>query len=147
MHFPDTKSDAQTRAIAPAAYAVTSQQPKSEKTAYVFPSDDGQSHYKQVPDVIARLCQSAQLKEVTAHTLRHTFGRVAGDLGVSELTIAMMLGHGKRNVTQGYIHIDEGLWIAIESFAAKIAELLDGQAESVRVPRLTADKKLKDSVY
>ncbi len=146
VHFPDTKSDAQTRAIAPAAYAVAAQQPKSETNLYVFPSDDGRSHYKQVPDVIARLCQLAQLKDVTAHTLRHTFGSVAGDLGFSELTIAMMLGHGKRNVTQGYIHIDEGLWIAIEATAAKIAELLDGQADSIRVPRLVPDRKLKECV-
>ena len=58
----------------------------------------------------------------------------------------MMLGHGKRNVTQGYIHIDEGLWIAIEATAAKIAELLDGDADSIRVPRLTSDRKLVHGV-
>ena len=71
---------------------------------YVFPSDYGNSHYKQVPDVLVRLCVAARIEGVTAHTLCHTFGSIAGDMGYSELTIAALLGHGKRGVTQGYIH-------------------------------------------
>ena len=134
--FPDTKSDAQNRAIGPAAHAVIAAQTPVADNPYLFPSDDGRSHYKQVPDVIARLCHRARIEGVSAHTLRHTFGSVAGDLGFSEFTIAMMLGHGKRNVTQGYIHIDEALWHAIETTSAKIADLLDGKTDRIRAPRL-----------
>ena len=54
-----------------------------------------------------RLCRAVGLENVTPHTLRHTFGSVAGDLGHSELTIAALLGHKARTVTQGYVHIDE----------------------------------------
>jgi len=41
----------------------------------------------------------AKLKDVTPHILRHTFASVAGDLGFSELTIAGLLGHSARRVT------------------------------------------------
>ena len=73
----------------------------------------------------------ARLQNVTTHTLRHTFGSVAGDLAYSEPVIAAMLGHGKRGVTQGYIHIDDGLRMAIECTSSEIEELPDGKASSV----------------
>ena len=97
----------------------------------MFPAALTDSHYSQGPDVILRIVKRAQLEAVTAHVLRHTFGSVAGDLGFSELTIKGMLGHGKRGVTQGYIHIDEGLRLAIECTANKIADLLDGRSTTV----------------
>ena len=51
--------------------------------------------------------KKARLADITPHTLRHTFASLAGDLGFSELTIAALLGHSARGVTQRYIHIDE----------------------------------------
>ncbi|TZG25714.1 tyrosine-type recombinase/integrase [Sphingomonas montanisoli] len=132
VHFPDTKSGAQDRPIGKLALAVIEAQPEIASCPYVFPSDSGDSHYKQVPDVLQRLCISAKIEGVTAHTLRHTFGSVAGDLGYTELTIAALLGHGKRGVTQGYIHIEEALREAVDRVSAKIADLLDGRANSVR---------------
>jgi integrase len=129
--FPDTKSDAQRRAIGRLASELISAQPEKAGSPYVFPADLSDSHYKQGPDVILRICRQAKIEGVTAHTLRHTFGSVAGDLGFSELTIAAMLGHGKRGVTQGYVHIDEGLRLAIERTSNKIAELLDGGSTTI----------------
>lgn len=129
--FPDTKSDAQRRAIGLVAEEVLLRQPLVKDNIYVFPADSGRSYYKQGPDVVLRICKMAQLEDVTTHTLRHTFGSVAGDLGYSELVIASMLGHGKRGVTQGYIHIDDGLRMAIECTSSKIEELLDGKATTV----------------
>jgi integrase len=129
--FPDTKSDGQVRAIGSAARAVVRQQARIAGCPYVFPSDYGDSHYKQVPDLVERLRRLARLEDVTPHVFRHTFGSVAGDLGYSELTIAAMLGHGKRGVTQGYIHIDELLRSAIETVSQRIADLLDGKRETV----------------
>ena len=61
---------------------------------------------------------------------RHTFGSVAGDLGFSELTIAALLGHAARGVTQGYVHIDDALKLAASRTCEEIAGLLAGQ-ESV----------------
>ena len=66
------------------------------------------------------------------HTLRHTFASVAGDLGVSELTIAALLGHSARGVTQRYIHIDEALMMTSDKVADEMADLLDGRAPTPR---------------
>lgn len=70
----------------------------------------------------------AGLADVTPHTMRHTFASVAGDLGFSELTIAALLGHAARGVTQRYVHIDEALRLAADKVAGEIATILDGGA-------------------
>lgn len=82
--------------------------------------------------MLVRLCVAARIEGVTAHTFRHTFGSIAGDMSYSELTIAALLGHGKRGVTQGYIHIEEGLREAADRVSEMIADLLDGRARSAR---------------
>jgi len=51
---------------------------------------------------------------------------VAGDLSFSELTIAGLIGHSARGVTQGYVHLDGALVVAADRVAAEIARLLDG---------------------
>ena len=57
---------------------------------------------------------------------------MAGELGYSELTIAALLGHGKRGVPQSYIHIDEWLRLAVERVSTRIADLLDGKISTVQ---------------
>ena len=74
----------------------------------------------------------AKLEDVTPHTLRHTFASVAAELGFSELTIAALLGHAARGVTQRYIHIDEALMMTSDKVAQEIADLLDGRAPAPR---------------
>ena len=74
----------------------------------------------------------AKLDDVTPHTLRHTFASVAAELGFSELTIAALLGHAARGVTQRYIHIDEALMMTSDKVASEIADMLDGRAPAPR---------------
>lgn len=125
--FPDTKSGGQVRVIGASALKLLRSQPKVVDNRFFFPSDRTDSHYKQVPDMVARLCHIARLDGVTPHVFRHTFASVAGDLGYSELTIAALLGHGKRGVTQGYIHIDDLLQSAADATSERIASLLHDQ--------------------
>lgn len=74
---------------------------------------------------LERLCAMVGITDVTPHTLRHTFGSVAGDLGFSALTIAALLGHAAQSVTQGYVHIDEALRLAVTRISDTIAGLLE----------------------
>lgn len=127
VHFPDTKSDGQVRAIGPSAAQLAASQPIRKDCSYVFPADVGEGHYTAAKGCLARLCAAAKIENVTPHTLRHTFGSVAGDLGFSELTIAALLGHAARGVTQGYVHIDEALKLAAARACDEIASLLDGR--------------------
>jgi integrase len=82
--------------------------------------------------VLNRVCTKAKLIDVTPHVLRHTFASVAGDLGFSELTIAGLLGHSARGVTQGYVHLDSALVVAADRVSVRIAELLGDVASGKR---------------
>jgi len=47
---------------------------------------------------------------------RHTFASLAAELGFSELTIAGLLGHTARGVTQRYVHLDEALIVVADRY-------------------------------
>ncbi len=143
VRFPDTKSGAQVRVIGQAAMDLIAAQPARAGSAYVFPADWGDGHFTAVVGTLDRLCADAKLDDVTPHVLRHTFASVAGDLGFSELTIAALLGHTARGVTQRYVHIDEAVRMAADRVAGEIARLLNelpptqrrtrpGQGEAMR---------------
>jgi integrase len=128
VRFPDTKSGAQIRVIGGAAVRLIAAQPVRKTSGYVFPADKGDGHFIGVVAVLDRVCAAARLIDVTPHTLRHTFASIAGELGFSELTIAALLGHAARGVTQRYVHIDEALRMAADRIAGEIASLLgDGR--------------------
>jgi integrase len=91
------------------------------------------------------VCVEAGLKDVTPHVLRHTFASVAGDLGFSELTIAGLLGHSARGVTQGYVHLDTALVVAADRVSAEIAKLLDG-VEATKALKKLAQKRAATAV-
>ncbi len=131
IRFPDTKSGAQIRVIGQAAIDLLLDQPKT-KSPFFFPADWGEGHFIGVVRVLDRVCQKAGLADVTPHTLRHTFASLAGDLGFSELTIAALLGHSARGVTQRYVHIDEALRMTADRVADEMADLLDGRATPTR---------------
>lgn len=134
IRFPDTKSGAQLRIIGQAACDLIQSRAAHKGSPYVFAADWGDGHFIGVVRVLDRVCARAELDAVTPHVLRHTFASVAGDLGFSELTIAAMLGHAARGVTQRYVHIDEALRVAADRVAGEIAKLLDGRTTKLTHP-------------
>ncbi|MFG1304825.1 site-specific integrase [Xanthobacter autotrophicus] len=131
IRFPDTKSGAQTRVIGRAAVDLLLAQPQAG-SRFFFPTDWGEGHFAGIVRVLNRVCARARLEDVTPHTLRHTFASAAGDRGFSELTIAALLGHASRGVTQRYIHIDEALRLAADRVADEMADILDGKVAATR---------------
>lgn len=125
--YPDTKGGAQVRVIGRAALDVIRSQPALSDSPNVFPSDGGQSHFIAADGVLGRICRRLGFNDVTAHTLRHTFASMAGELGYSELTIAAMLGHAAGTVTGRYVHIDEAIKAAAERVSAEIVALIDAK--------------------
>jgi len=142
IRFPDTKSGAHTRVIGRAAVDLLLAQPQA-RSRFFFPADWGEGHFVGIVRVLDRVCAMARLEDVTPHTLRHTFASVAGDLGFSELTIAALLGHAARGVTQRYIHIDEALRLAADRVADEMADILDGKVAAARPSRRGA-RQLRD---
>jgi integrase len=134
IRFPDSKSGAQIRVIGRKAVDLLLAQPQT-KSSFFFPADWGNGHFIGVVRVLDRICERAKLADVTPHTLRHTFASLAGDLGFSELTIAALLGHASRGVTQRYIHIDEALRMAADRIAQEMTDILDGSSCETCGPR------------
>ncbi|SEE39964.1 Site-specific recombinase XerD [Rhizobiales bacterium GAS191] len=126
--FPDTKSGAQIRVLGEIAADCIEAQLARDDSPFVFPADWGDGHFIGIVRVLDRVCAKAELEGVTPHVLRHTFASVAGHLGFSELTIAGLLGHTARGVTQGYVHLDAALIVAANQVAGRIASLLDGES-------------------
>lgn len=133
--FPDTKGGAQIRAIGPAAVRVLEGQAEIAGNPHFFPSSIGDGSFTAASECLKRVCSLVGIQGVTPHTLRHTFGSVAGDLGFSELTIRAMLGHASQNVTQDYVHVDEALKLAVLRTSEEVARLLSigaAKAEAMR---------------
>ena len=86
----------------------------------------GDGSYTAAKACLRRLCAMVAIENVIPHTLRHTFASIAGELGFSELVIAAMLGHSAQSVTQGHVHVDDALKVAVARTCDEIAGLLDG---------------------
>jgi len=125
IKFPDTKTGKQTRIIGQAASQEIKLQLKRSRSNYVFPADFGDGYFVGLPRVLGRVLSRARIEGVSLHTLRHTYASLAAEMGFTELTIAGLLGHASRGVTQRYIHIDEALVLAADKVSARMLLLLD----------------------
>jgi integrase len=75
-----------------------------------------------------RIVAHAKLKNVTLHTLRHSFATTANTLGCSEPTIAAMLGHSRGTMTSRYVHVvDDTLLAAADRVSSAIARAMAGE--------------------
>jgi integrase len=73
--------------------------------------------------VWAKIAKRANLDaDITPHTMRHSFASVAADLGYSELTIAVLLGHKKASITSRYTHHADAVLLAAADAVAKHIE-------------------------
>lgn len=122
--LPDTKTGQQVRIIGQAAIDLLLAQPTRADSLFVFPADWGDGHFIGVVRVLDRICDRAKLEDVTPHVLRHTFASIGAELGFTELTIAGLLGHASRGVTQRYIHLDGALVLAADRIAAEISQMM-----------------------
>jgi len=135
IRFEDTKTGPQLRTIGNTAARFLEAQPHqkndaSETVPWVFPAYRGNGHFIGLRRVLDRLCDKVGLKDVTIHTLRHTFAATAAELGFSELTIAGMLGHKVSGITARYAHVpDRALLIAADQVSARIMAALEGKKE------------------
>jgi integrase len=132
VRFPETKTGAQVRPIGEGALQIIAKQPVVGDSTFVFPGEAGNDHFVGIARVLARLSIAAKLDPITPHVLRHTFASFAGDLGFSELTVAALLGHASRGVTQRYVHLDKAVKLAAEEVCRAISELLDDGAPMQR---------------
>ena len=133
--LPDTKSGPSIRALSAAACDLLRALGPGEANRLVFPPSRGDG-LMDVKVHWRRIHKAAGLpRDITPHTLRHSFASVAADLGMSVLTIAGLLGHRIGSVTGRYTHhADAALIAAADRVAGAIARKLDGEPVAEVVP-------------
>ena len=97
----------------------------------MFSADWGDGHFIGVVRVLDRLLK-AKLEGCDASRTSAYLRQRRRRPRISELTIAGLLGHSARGVTQGYVHLDTALVVAADRVSAGIAELLDGVASGTQ---------------
>ncbi|MBB2964344.1 site-specific integrase [Methylobacterium sp. R2-1] len=128
LRLEDSKEGASVRPIGKAAVAVLNSLPRETASPFVLPAARGSGSFVSLPDALERIVARAGLEGVTAHTLRHSFASVAGDLGFSDSTIGAMLGHAGSTVTSRYVHhLDAVLLAAADRVAAAISVAIGGE--------------------
>lgn len=132
FRLADTKEGASVRPMGRRVFELLATRPRVEGNPYVLPAMRGAGHFGGLPHAFRRIARRAGLTDVSAHTLRHSFASVAGDLGYSEPTIAAMLGHKAATVTGRYVHIVDTVLIAAASrVAARVDATMTGDAGEV----------------
>ena len=66
-------------------------------------------------------------KNISPHTLRHSYASLSADLGLSDHIIAGMLGHSRNSITSRYLHLDRALIDAADKVANETMRLMLGE--------------------
>ena len=138
----DTKTGRSIRPLSYAACDVLRSMTRLGDGALVFPASRGDGIMSGFKRHAAKMIDAAGLPDdTTPHVLRHSFASIANDLGLSEATIAMLIGHKGRSTTTGrYVHgADAVLLAAADQVAGRIAELMGETRGSDKVIELRAE--------
>jgi integrase len=113
----DTKSGVSIRPLSGAAVDIIKRQPQSG--AYVFEQIKGNSNLRH------QWLKLGMSTDVTQHTLRHSFASLGHDLGLSDSTIASLIGHKGQSITSRYLHgSDKALIEAADKVAIETLRLM-----------------------
>ena len=126
LRLDETKTGKSMRAIGSIPRQILAAWPRLAGNPFVFPATrgEGESAYQGTKREVRKIMQAAAIDDAGCHTLRHTFGSVASDLGYSDATIAGLLGHKGRGITSRYVHRpDSALIAAADAVASRIAGL------------------------
>jgi integrase len=122
LRLGDTKSGASVRPLSLAAVAVLDGVTIGADCPFAFPSPRGDGPYLGLRNAFRHIVsRKSELGGVTPHTLRHSFASTAAELGLTELTVAALIGHRTGTGTSRYVHqLDAVLIAAADRVGAQI---------------------------
>jgi len=137
----DTKSGRSMRPLSDIACAIIGGMGRRDDCELVFPATSGGGPLAGFPKMFARIRNLGAIpRDVTPHTLRHSYASLAGDMGYSESTIAALIGHKGSTVTSRYVHAADAVLVrAADAVANETMSLLnEGIVPQVAEERLRA---------
>ncbi len=141
LRLTHTKEGYSLRPLGQAAADLLAGLSRHDVSDAVFAAGASGAHYRGLRRVWERIIKRAKLKDVTLHTLRHSFATTANTLGCSEPTIAAMLGHSRGTMTSRYVHVvDATLLAAADRVAGAIAHALAG-GKTAKVVKMSERRK------
>ena len=139
LRLGDTKTGGSTRPLGEAALRILKAalaRPGRALSPYVLPGRDPRKPFNGLGGAWARIVGG----DYTAHCLRHAFASACDELELSELTIAMLLGHASAkggSMTRGYISKpDAVLLAAADKVTRHIWQSMTGEALGAEVVEL-----------
>ncbi len=138
LRLETTKTGRSMRPIGKPARDVLQSIPRLSEE-WVFPNRGGTGR-AELKASIATLFNAAGLKDARSHDLRRTFGSIAADEGYGDATIAELLGHSRRGVTQRHYirRPDAALIAAADRVSRGIALAMGAPEEAAEVVPLRA---------
>lgn len=127
--LPDTKTGASLRVLSRAACDVLRGVGENERDALVFRASRGDGPMTGFPSLFARIAKLSGLPaDVTPHVLRHSFASLANDLGFTEATVGMLVGHRGHGMTRRYLHSSGDVLLAASDRVAEATRERMGEA-------------------
>jgi integrase len=138
LRLETTKTGRSTRPIGKPARELLQSLPRLSDE-WVFPNRGG-SGRAELKASIAALFDAAGLKDARSHDLRRTFGSIVADEGYGDATVAELLGHSRRGVTQRHYirRPDAALIAAADRVARRIAKAMGTPDDTAEVVPLRA---------
>jgi integrase len=138
LRLETTKTGRSTRPIGKPARELLQSLPRLSDE-WVFPNRGG-SGRAELKASIAALFDAAGLRDARSHDLRRTFGSIAADEGYGDATIAELLGHSRRGVTQRHYirRPDAALIAAADRVSRRIAKAMGEPDDTAEVVPLRA---------
>jgi integrase len=113
----DSKTGRSIRPLSGAAIEIIKRQ--KQDGVYVFGQD------KPISSLRTYWLKFGMDKAIVPHVLRHSFASLGADLGLSDNTIASLLGHSRGSITSRYMHgSDKALIAAANSVAQETLKLM-----------------------
>lgn len=148
IRLQETKTGRSTRPVGGIVFQILDSLPQIN--SFVFPSRNSAHPSKKVPDKpadlkkrIAYFFEEAGIPDARSHDGRRTFSSIADQLGYSDATIAELIGHMKRGVTQRhYVRRPDALLVkAADQVSNHIWNLLNSKIAKQSSPIRTVKKK------
>jgi integrase len=118
FRLEDSKEGASVRPIGKPAFDVLAKTERRKDCSFVLPAARSDGPYGGMARAMDRIMERSGLKGVTAHTLRHSYASIAGDLGFSDSTIETLIGHVAGTVTSRYVHRLDSVLVAVANSVA-----------------------------